>query len=332
LLFAPTAYEACELALPANTPCREEISKYAISLGITNIRILRKIFNLTEIIYNDVSKLHVGVMKQAVMTLVLLIWCYYDSDETKPSIEFIIKWNRMAWGFNEGKGKEKDPTHTAWANMLRDYGLTHMDEFDQTIIKVIQRGYLEETGFSEEAMKLDAILRANELEQSFTQAWRLFHDTFSDNQAELIKALAESFKKSVQHISLINLNGTVHLLRQLGSSDIADELIDVFVCNHANEAKLFDLTDYPFADDITDPVILERFKEQHSKYEATLPLIEAVKYIATNNGFSIEHTNALKKATEDDFFKLFKLEHGELFGGMVKSCPNLNVGATKTNL
>lgn len=320
VLFAPTTQEAAELGLPADLPQREIIKRSAISLSVKNIRILRKITSLTRLMHDAVGSLHRGVMEQAVTTLVLLAWCYYESNGSKPTLGFIIEWNRMVWGFNEREGKEDDPKRAAWAKVLQDYGFLHMDEFDQTIFKVIERGYLEETGFVEEAKKLDAQLRANELEQSFSKAWDMFHNTFADNQAELVQALVASFKKSVRHISPINLSGTTMLLRQLGQSPAADELIDFYIESRASESELFNLENNPFSGDVRDPTVRERFGKQFAKVHAPLPLLEAVRHIASQNGWSREHLEALRAATENDFYQLFKLDHGGDLGRIVRSC------------
>lgn len=320
LLFAPTSEEAAELALPAGLPHRETIKKYSISLGIKNIRILRKIASLTLLMQDAVATLHKDVMEQAVMTLVLLVWCHYGSDENKPPVEFIIEWNRILWGFNEDEGKKEDPKRVAWAKVLQNYGLLHMDEFDLTLSKVIERGYLEETGFLEEAKKLDAQLRANDLEQSFTKAWGLFHHTFADNQAELVEALQGNLKKSVRHVSPMNLDGTTMLLRQLGHNQIADELIDFYIKARSDEEKLFDLDEQPFSREIRDRAIRERFNKRNTEIKGVLSLSDAVKHIASKNSWSREHIEALRTASEDDFYKLFKQEHGESLGDIVKSC------------
>lgn len=320
LLYAPTSLEAAELALPANLPLREVIKKYVISLEIKNIRILRKIVALARVMQDAVGDLHDRVMEQAVMTLVLLAWCYYDSDQRRPTLEFITQWNRMAWGFIKNEGSQEDPKHAVWRQLLQNYGLLYMDEFDQTIFKVIERGYLEETGFVDEARKLEAKIRASELENSFTTAWGLFHHTFADNQAELVQSLVDNFKKSVRHVSPINLSGTTMLLRQLGQDATADELIDYYIEKRAEQDELFDLSKNPFSGDVKDHAVRERFKEYFEKRHVPLPLPDAVKYIAANNGWSQEHIAALTAATEGDFYQLFKQDHGESLNAIVKSC------------
>jgi AraC-like DNA-binding protein len=195
-----------------------------------------------------------------------------------------------------------------------------MDEFDQSIYKVIKCGYLEETGFIEEAQKLETQILASELEQSFSAAWGLFHDTFADNQEILIKALVDSFKKSVRHISPLNLSGTSMLLRQLGESAIADELIDYYMDKRANERALFDLDNHPFSSDIRDEVIRSRFRKQFAERQVALSLQDAVMYIAAGNGWSQDHINSLMAASEDDFYRLFKENHGKSLNAIIKSC------------
>ena len=320
LLYAPTADEAAEIALPTDLLCRDAVKKCAVLLGIKNIRILRKIVTLSKMIYQEVGTLHSNVMEQAIMTLVLFAWCHYDTSEKKPTLEFVIGWNRWGWSLDDKKSKEQNPKHAAWANILQGYGLYSIDEFDLAIRKVIERGYLEETGFSEEAIKLDAQIRANELEQSFSAAWNLFHNTFADNQTELVQAMAESFKKSVNHISPLNLNGTTMLLRQLGQEDIADELIDIYIAARSNQNEIFNLAEHPFAGEIRDPAIIERFNKQHAQSKTALSLIDTIKYIAEKNAWSKEHIHVLKQATVDDFYNLFKQEHGDKLGSIVKSC------------
>lgn len=320
LLFAPTAEEAAELAIPVNLPMRNIIKKYVVSLGIKNIRILRKIVYLSEILQKGIGANREDVMEQVVMTLVPLVWCYYDTDDNKPTFEFIVEWNQMVWGYNERGNKEDDLIRAKWAQALQDYGLQPMDELNLALCNVIERGYIEETGLLEEVNRIDARIKANELEKSFSAAWNLFHNTFADNEVELIQIMAESFKKSVRHITPINLNGTTLLLRQLGHGDLADDLIDYYLDMRTSEDKLFDLANYSFSAHITDPAIWERFNKKYSKSHALPSLSDAVKYIAINNSWSNEHILTLKQTTAEAFYNLFKLEHGENLASIVKSC------------
>ena len=181
---------------------------------------------------------------------------------------------------------------------------------DRSIIDVIQRGYLEETGFADAANSIDAQFRAQELEQSFSAAWNLFHNSFEDNRDELIRTMYDSFKKSVKYISPINLNGTTSLLRELERGDLADELIDCYLDARGEEDGILNLEDSHFSGDIKDQVIWERLKERRTKTITMMPLVEAVRHIADHSGWTKTHIESLLAATEDDYYTLFKQDHG----------------------
>lgn len=319
VLYDPTPEEATEIALPGNLPCRTLVKKNCISLGVKNIRVLLKIVGLVEMVNEVADSLHPSVMEKAVHTLVLLAWSYFDSDDKKPTLDFLTRWNRIAWRVSEDK-KAEDPQHEIWRNLLQKYGLISITEFDLTIIKIIERGYLEESGFIEAAQALDEESKAQELENSFRTAWRLFRESLSDNSEILINDLVASVKKSARHIDPMSLSSTTTLLRDLGRGDLADELIEFYLAAHATNPSIFDLGINPFANDIKDTVILERFKKRQSETKILMPMTDAVMYIADHSGWSNSHIEPLLAATEDDYFNLFKQDHGEQLSRIISSC------------
>lgn len=319
LVFSPTPLEAFESGVPQDIVCRAKLKEFATRLGVRNIRVLRKICNLMNLIHGVTTGLHPKIEEQAAMTLVLLTWCHYEHDESKPDIKFIEDWNQYVWGMKDSDGEEGDAKATAWRAVLENYGFVMMDEFDKAIFRVIQNGYVEESGISDAAANLHRRLEAADLEASFTQSWQLFHTSFNNNGAELVASLCESFKKSVGQISPLNLNGTVGLLRQLGHQDAADELIDFYVDARAADSKLFELEDYTFSGEISDPAIREKFALRASQSHEKVPLVDALKHIAQGSGWSRRHEQALLEATEDSFLEAFKGDHGASLNGMVKA-------------
>ncbi len=323
LEFAPTSSEAADIALiPVGLPCRELIKKCAISLDIKNIRILRKIVVFTEMLHAAVEGLDGKVMEQAARTLVLLAWCHYGSDETKPTVSFILGWSALSAAARSinNKGQDNDNELVEWGAVLSNYGYSHSDEFDVAINKVIERGYLDGSGFLEEAKKLDEKIRANELQESFSAAWKLYNNSFAANESDLIAALSKSLKESASQVSPRDLNSTICLLRDLGNGALADELIDFYIKARSREEHLFNTAAPRFQSDVTDEMIQERFKEQYAKVRRIPKLREAVEYIAANNGWSEEQIESLRRATVDDFYCLFKLEHGDNLGRVVNAC------------
>ncbi len=320
LLFAPSPIEAINCAFNENLPCREMAEQSALKLKIVNIRLLRKISDLIDLITPELINLHPEVMQQAVSTLVILAWAYYDISENKPDFAFILKWERMIWGSDKTDENKDDQKNKEWAAILIDYGLTHIDEFDYAISKVIEQGHIEETGLVKEAAKLNAQLHARDLETSFSEAWKLFHNSFSDNKDELIVNLRDSFKKSYLQVSPSNLNATVRLLRQLERDDIANEIIDYYIEKRNDDQNIFDLDNYAFSSDIDDTILRERFKLAFTTGRQLPTLLDAVTQIAEQHGWSQEQIQVVEKASEEDYFQLFMQNQGDNLSKVIRAC------------
>jgi hypothetical protein len=184
--------------------------------------------------------------------------------------------------------------------------MTGFDNFDSAIIKVVECGYLDATGFSEAATLLDHTCKSNELDKAFTDAWRLFHDSFENNQELFIDALVKTFRQSVMLISLRSLNGAIQILRQLDNSKIADDLLDFYIDAHKNKVEVFDLGERRMGNEAMDSILQEKFDQHYMRLKPSVTLLDAISFIAENNGWSPEHIVALKSASKDDFYRLFK--------------------------
>jgi hypothetical protein len=67
---------------------------------------------------------------------------------------------------------------------------------------------------------------------SFESAWRPYHDSFDDNQKEVLDGIREAFIKNVQSVSPLNLNSTVGLFKELGRQEEAAELLKSYIDQH----------------------------------------------------------------------------------------------------
>ena len=324
VLYAPSPAQAADLVFSGNAPWHAQVRAKTIALGITNIRLLRKIFRLVTDVQTAVKDMHQMVLRQAIDTIVLIAWCYYEPDDGKPPISFIREFNSSMFDFEKYQakkdGKEVDPKKKQWSEVLQAYPFSHMDEFDLAIVKAVDQGYIDGTDLVVQAIKLDKQFTAAEREQSFSQAWKLFHNSFGSNQKELVAAMRDSFKKAVDQIAPLNVNGTVKLLRELDEGALADELIEYYIEKRKDEPELFDMDSYAFSGEVTDVKLRERFAAVHRVGHPLPSLVDAALTMAKGQGFNNEDMAALEAATEEDFYKLFKADHGEQHGWIVKGC------------
>ena len=307
--YAPTVQEAFNLVFETSFPNRKLVLRHVVDLGITNVRILRKLHQLIRRIVAATVSMHARVLEASISTTVLLCWCAFAPDPSKPKIEDIENWNKALISFK--KEADEDPVTLAWVQRLKAYGFIHVDDLDLAIARVVERGYIEGTGFIEVAGTVNRELRSAETSEPFTAVWRRFRDSFSGDQDAFIAELHGAAVQAIAHIGSGDLNGTVQLLRELKREDLADDLIDKFVNANKEKPSIFNLKEHPFGGTINDAKLRATFDAIHTRVTQLPGLEEAVSFMVKNSGYSPEHIEAMKKASVDDYQALFLKEHDE---------------------
>jgi hypothetical protein len=110
-------------------------------------------------------------------------------------------------------------------------------------------------------------------------AWRPFHDSFNDNEDEVVAAVFDGTQKSFEVVSLPNLNVAVMLLKELGREKEAGDLLKFFAENR-NDPGYWTLDD-PFARGPFDPdvnaIIEEKTAQEPQEFDPAAALIKAGK-------------------------------------------------------
>jgi hypothetical protein len=324
--FNPTVDEAIGWALGKDTPYSDQIAECARTLQIKNVRILRKMANVVASLEPAIKDKHAGVITFAIHSAVLLTWCYYDKTGQGPSLEFVK--NTTLLSTVKGRKKKEDkpevkPEEAVWAVTLGLYKFNYYDEFDAAVVKVIEQGYLEGSGFEVEADKRNADLRKGDLRQGFIDAWSLFHDSFSNNEKELVETLASKFEAAAHQEGPSSLNAVVTLLRDLDQNERADQLIQHYIRARGDEPAVFDL-DQGFGRDVSDETLRAAFAVKLAVVTENVSLRTAVEHMATSNGWSPEEMAAVSLATADDLYQLFKGPTSVPVHKMVALCQRFN--------
>jgi hypothetical protein len=85
-----------------------------------------------------------------------------------------------------------------WNAFLDSFGFSTMDEFDLSLLEGIEQGYFDEDTLVRRAQQLDEKFKAAESEGSLEASWRLYHDSFDDNEPEVIGGIISAFRKHVR--------------------------------------------------------------------------------------------------------------------------------------
>lgn len=319
LLFDPTAKECADIAFAGQVPLYRSIGELSQKLNITNIRTLKKIERLIRLVEANFGALEPELFHQIVHSLVLYGWCHYRAgDDSIPPLDYVQKIGYALHGIGE---KDDVPElERAWNAKLQDYGYTITDELDDVLANAVRTGYVIDAEFKKAASKKNAQIIGEKATGSFTQAWRTYHDSFENNQENVVSTLYESFKANAKYITPVNLDGTVRLFRELGEDEKADEIIEIYLKVRSDEPELFNLDDYSFASNISDKKIREAFEKAYEGSVVQEDPRDVLLRLAGKNGWNEKDEIVLASTTPDEYYELFKSESGKHLSDIVNVC------------
>jgi hypothetical protein len=336
VLFEPTTDEAADLALPADLVYLDIVREKLRILEVRNIRLIRKTVSNIQLVHPAVSDGKEWISKSLISMTVLLTFIEYGlPDGDRPTSDFLKNWNQLVYQYSRAdKSKKKSEAQDEatmaqlerWSELLNKYNVMSFSTSDAALDRALKAGYVEESGLEQEITKLKDEADASEAEARFTRAWRLYHDSYEDNQAEIVTIIDQTFDAAAVKMSPGNVDATVRLLRSLGRDDIADDLIErYFRSLEGVDAQLFD-TEQWGPGTVRDAEFTQRIAEHTAVFHPLPSLIDALKTIARRKGWSPEELKVVSDATADDLYEAFRSNPSD---AIVKGCLQF---ATDSNL
>jgi len=319
LSFNPTSEEALAIAIDGDNVVSNTLREDIQKLAICNIRIIKKIERLARLFAPILSEYEKEVTTQVLHSLCLFVWCHYGHDEDYPTLGFLRK-ERTSYYSGLLEKKDKETTEKVWDASLRAYGFQYFDELDDCVAKTVQFGYVDESDVKKVADELNRQVVSGKASEAFHESWGVYHDSFEPNQEDIVSSINQSFRENVEYLSASDLDGAVKLFRELGSNELADDLIELFILKHQSNKKIFNLSDYHFSGRVTDSKIVDRFNEiaAEEQQEKTIQLV--LHRIAGKDGWNQEDEDTLANATVEAYYNLFKELRGDALVTTVDTC------------
>lgn len=299
--YTPTAAECAEVALKADG-IGAEISKRTIALDVSNIRIIKKAERLAEEAALLLKPYHQVVLKQAFDTLVLFGWAHYSKRD--DVIQFALtKRGRGLYGTNREKLSEEEKKLD---DLLDKYGFANSDDFDRTLLEAIKSGYFDEVALHVRAKEQDGKQRQIENNTSLEGAWRRFHDSLQANEDEVVDGLLKGFYANVDSIAPQNFAGTVSLLKELGRTAEAADVVAAYFAIGRDKRSYYDLSEHHFGADITDPDIRKAFQDAYDAFVDDRDPLQLVKDFVEDKGMDIDDWSRAAAVDPDQLRAYFK--------------------------
>ena len=326
--FEPSVEDIRTIAFKEGyTQDHQEIIKTAChDLEIKNIRIIKKIKALSEKfmeVFNG-NEFDPQTMVSPLRTLALASLSEYGASSKReiPTIDFLKQHNELLRHLhNKKKNEPDDPCHT----FLQKYGYRDTDDLDKEIINAVQRGYFDKDALKTLLTAHNQAVVNNATKEDFNKSWRIFHDSFEDNEKDVIRSIYESCKKCMKAIPIGNIDGTIFTLRSLGSENQADDLIAQCVTEPFFTHEFFNIGD-PHNTDFFKPKdekFMDAIQKRYQDLKPKKSLREALKTISEGS-WNPEDEEALNKATAEEYYNCFKTENGPHLNRWIKTalrCP-----------
>ena len=317
LSFEPTAAEAAEIGVDPGTTYAAALRRATTVLGITNIRVIKRIERFVRRVEPVLAGCDRVVFDQMLSTAVLFGWVVYQPDDAPP-LAFLKTYNQVAHEMVRNEN-EADP-NAKWRTLLQEYDYGTTDNFDLLIAVAMEKGFVDEPELFAAAQVVQDEKRAAQKDGSLENAWRLYHDSFDDNQDQVLAALDKGFRQSVSSMSPSNLSSTISLFKELGRPKQAGELLALYVQVHEHDRDALDLDNYVFAENVTDPGVIRSLRAAHAAFRDDREPAEVfIQHAARGGGWNGEDLAKMAELGPDDFVLIFKASEGLELRARVKA-------------
>lgn len=309
LKYSPSIRDNVEIAFDSNDSLLDIAVEYACSLGSSNIRTLFKTKRYLLILSPILSDLEIEVKREVVSSVVLYCLCFYRAgDSSIPPLDYVVNIGHRLFHRSD---KEVSEEEKPWHSFLLSFGYRKTNQLDKVLAKGIESGFFDLEEVEKMTVARNEEILKNKSAQEFHDAWGLFHNTFEENEDQLVKELQKSLVKNALTVSPISLNSTVVLLRDLGHDQVADSLIENYVLARKETPQVFDLHEYAFGGDVTDTKIRDVFSSEHEKVDNRPSLLDVLERLSFTNGWSLIDEEVLAESTPEDYIRIFDSEKGE---------------------
>lgn len=311
--FSPSPQEVAEIAFPKKQGIEKLISDNCISLGIVNIRVLKKIERFCLRINEILEREYPELILQAIHTATLFTWAVYQPKEAPP-VSFLKKLT-AAKGFTLNRAQISEEERP-WLTLLKHYRYYSTDDLDREILSGIESGFFDSAKLQLLARREQMAIQDKQDDRAFHEAWEAYHDSFKNDEDEVIEKIYQTALAALGHIHPANLNSSVVLLKKCGKPHQATMLIRKFVEARPEVMGKYDSWERSFWD-ITDQDLIDAFKKL-KVVEKKKDYAEILSAIATQKLFENEQLEDLSKVSTDEFYKIFKDSTGDLKNDLVK--------------
>ncbi len=321
LIFDPTPEEAVAIAFARETIVNQKLTSKIVKLGITNIRVIKKIERLAERLAELLAAYRVEILDQGIHAIALGGLSVLQPDNAPP-IAFIRRYNSLLSAMREKKD-DLPEVDRQWSAFIEDYGWYHCDELDAAVIDGVVMGYFDETAITNGANINQSNLENSKENNEVSKAWRLYHDSFNVDDDEILDALYFGSRSCIANISPLNINGTISLLREFGRHVQADELVNLYIAQAEPNIDRLDEELRMWGSEPVDRALALAFEKLKADFVDTRNPRDILVAMVTNRSWNDADMVLLASQSAEEFENIFESIEGPNLSSVVKFALSL---------
>ena len=299
LTYITSPSEACDIALAGDKDIGIYVHHICEKIKIVNIRLIKKIISRIEEILKYVNGIdHDQMAKEQICTsLSIYNWVLYEHGI--KVLNYISKNSNLS--FNDyKKSRENRPKYPKVHKKLESIGYLYTDDLDRVLIDYTKSGFIDKDGLRKHVIDVSEKFEITRVSNNYNAVWSQFYSSiFEYNEDEVAEAFKKFFMDNAKLLSIYQLDETIGLLRDIGKSDIANDLISHFIAENIDTPEKF-VAD-SFYREIKDDVLNQNL-EKNIVPPPSKTILEALEQVATGD-WSGSDTATLNSATVDDCIK-----------------------------
>lgn len=233
----PTAQESSAIAIRRDDKLGQRVVENAIKLGITNIRVIRRIRIHLEKLEKLFQGRHDETVRRLIVSLTLLGWCIWEP-QLAPKIEDIKKnsshcylMDSIAKDFPSEDNKKYclSVDQNYLFKKLSDIGIQSFSEIDAIIEMGLTSGIFNQAALEKALDNLDDSMRHEEARRAIWRPWELVQDSFEDNGVEVAKAFSRAIEEYGLHMDPYEASSALYFVEELIGEEEGDRLLESYI-------------------------------------------------------------------------------------------------------
>ena len=305
--FEPTAEESIAAALPPGDDLGELVAKQAIILGITNIRVIRRIRRFLSYLEPQMAGLHDGVVDNVVHSIVLIGWCVFEP-KLAPDIERVRRHNLFLGMLGEDQRTAEELRDD---QILQSYGFGGFDKLDELLFDGLRAGAFDTDALQIALAEVNGRYANEDVRKAIQKPWDAFGESFDADADALMDSLVASIEDHAGAMSPGQASDALDVLRELGRPQEAERLLPIYLEAQNGRPREFFATGRDGARRPIDPAIVAAFEQKLNDMPLEKDPAQILIDIGTKNAWNPADVAFLATVPVDKYVDLLRQLRGD---------------------